>query len=185
VADYTIESVESMPFAENSYLIWRRGCSEAVVVDPGFDSRSIHGLLDRAGLGLAAILNTHGHVDHIAGNAALKEAFPAAPLIIGRHEAGLLRDPAANLSASFGAPLRSPEADRLVGDGDQLEVAGLTFRVREIPGHSPGSVVYLCEEFAAPFVFVGDVLFAGSIGSRGRSRPVARGDPGEAPAAAR
>ena len=164
MADYTIEAVESMPFGENSYLIWRRGHSDAVVVDPGFDPQSILELLDRHALGLAAILNTHGHADHIAGNEAMKAAYPAAPLIIGSNEVGLLRDPQANLSASFGLPVLSPDADRLVRDEDQLVVAGLTFRVREIPGHSPGSVVFLCEEFAPAFVFAGDVLFAGSIG---------------------
>jgi len=164
VADYTIEAVESMPFGENSYLIWRCGRSDAVVVDPGFDPQSILELLARHGLGLAAILNTHGHADHIAGNEAMKAAFPAAPLIIGINEASLLRDPQANMSASFGLPVLSPEADQLVRDEEQLEVAGLTFRVREIPGHSPGSVVFLCEEFAPAFVFAGDVLFAGSIG---------------------
>jgi hydroxyacylglutathione hydrolase len=164
VPDYTIEAVESMPFAEVSYLIWRPGQSDAVVIDPGFDSRSILELLDREGLGLAAILNTHGHADHIAGNAAMKEAFPDAPLIIGQNEAGLLTDSEANLSGPYGFPLRSPEADRLVIDGDSLEVAGFTFKVREIPGHSPGSVVFICDEFDPPFVFGGDVLFAGSIG---------------------
>jgi glyoxylase-like metal-dependent hydrolase (beta-lactamase superfamily II) len=162
--DYTIESVESMPFGENSYVIWRRGRRDAVVVDPGFDPQSILEILDRQGLGLAAILNTHGHADHIAGNEAMKGAFPAAPLIIGRNEVGLLRDSRANMSLSFGLPVLSPDADRLVSDEDALEVGGWTFRVREIPGHSPGSVVFLCEEFAPAFVFAGDVLFAGSIG---------------------
>jgi glyoxylase-like metal-dependent hydrolase (beta-lactamase superfamily II) len=164
VADYTITAIESMPFGENSYLIWRHGQSEALVIDPGFDPRSILEVLDRHGLGLAAILNTHGHADHIAGNEAMKEAFPAAPLIIGNHEVDLLHDPQANLSALFDLPVLSPDADRLVEDEDQLEVAGWTFRVREIPGHSPGSVVFICEQFAPAFVFAGDVLLAGSIG---------------------
>ena len=164
MADYTITAIESMPFGENSYVIWRQGHSDALVIDPGFDPRSILEVLERHGLGLAAILNTHGHADHIAGNQAMKEAFPAAPLIIGSNEVDLLHDPQANLSATFGLPVLSPAADRLVRDEDQLEVAGLRFRVREIPGHSPGSVVFICEEFAPGFVFAGDVLFAGSIG---------------------
>jgi glyoxylase-like metal-dependent hydrolase (beta-lactamase superfamily II) len=164
VADYRIESVESMPFAEVSYLIWQSGRGEAVVIDPGFDVEAILGLLDREGLRLVAILNTHGHLDHIAGNQALKEAFPGAPLIIGRNDAGLLLDPGSNMSASFGFPLRSPDADRLVDDGERIEVAGWKFLVREIPGHSPGSVVYICDQFDPPFVFGGDVLFAGSVG---------------------
>lgn len=164
VSDYVIESVESAPFGEVSYIVWRPGQLEALVVDPGFDPGSILKLLGRHGLQVAAILNTHGHSDHIAGNAAMKAAFPEAPLIIGRNEASMLGDAVANLSAPFGEPLTSPPADRLVDDGERLELAGLSFEVREIPGHSPGSVVFLCDQFEPSFVFGGDVLFCGSVG---------------------
>ena len=164
MSDYAIESVESAPFGEVSYVVWRPGRSEALVVDPGFDPGTILNLLGRHELQLSAILNTHGHVDHIAGNAAMKVAFPEAPLIIGRNEASMLGDAEANLSAPFGEPLISPPADRLVDDGERLELAGLSFEVREIPGHSPGSVVFLCDQFEPSFVFGGDVLFSGSIG---------------------
>jgi len=164
VSSCKIETIESPPFAENSYVIWREGGTEAVVIDPGFDTQSILDLLDAHGLRLAAILNTHGHADHIAGNQAMKTAFPQAPLLIGRDEAPLLRDPNANLSGTFGFPLTSPDADRLVSEGERIRVADFIFEVREIPGHSPGSVVFLCDEFDPPFVFGGDVLFAGSIG---------------------
>jgi glyoxylase-like metal-dependent hydrolase (beta-lactamase superfamily II) len=94
----------------------------------------------------------------------MKAAFPDAPLIIGKNEASLLSDPDSNLSAPFGAPLVSPPADRLVSDSERLALAGFIFDVREIPGHSPGSVVFVCDQFDPPFVFGGDVLFAGSIG---------------------
>lgn len=164
MAEYTIEAIESAPFAQLCYVAWLTGRTEAVVIDPGFDTRSVLRLLEERRLRPAAILNTHGHVDHIAGNASMKAAFPEAPLIIGRDEAALLSDPEANMSAPFGLPVRSPEADRLVGDGDEVEAAGFRFRVREIPGHSPGSVVYIAEQFDPPIVFGGDVLFAGSVG---------------------
>ncbi len=164
LADYTIEAVESSPFAQFAYIIWRQGRSDALVVDPGFDTRAILTRVARHGLHLAAILNTHGHVDHIAGNLAIKQAFPEAPLVIGRNETALLRDPELNLSRSFGQPLTSPEADRLVVDGERIDLAGFEFEVREIPGHSPGSVVFVCDRYEPPFVFGGDVLFAGSIG---------------------
>jgi glyoxylase-like metal-dependent hydrolase (beta-lactamase superfamily II) len=163
-ADYTIEAIESAPFGEVSYVIWRDALREALVVDPSFDVAATLELLERESLSLAAILNTHGHVDHIAGNAKLKQRYPDAPLIIGRNEAPLLSDPERNMSAAFGLPVTSPPADRLVDDGERLELAGLSFEVREIPGHSPGSVVFVCDQFDPPFVFGGDVLFAGSVG---------------------
>jgi glyoxylase-like metal-dependent hydrolase (beta-lactamase superfamily II) len=68
------------------------------------------------------------------------------------------------MSGSFGVPLKSPAADRLVADGERISLAGFEFEVREIPGHSPGSVVFVCDQYAPPLVFGGDVLFAGSIG---------------------
>lgn len=163
-SDYAIETVVSAPFDENAYVVWRRGGDEAIVVDPSFDVDSLLGVLRINGLRLAAIVNTHGHADHIAGNAPLKELYPDVPLIIGRNEATLLSDPEANLSAPFGMPMTSPPADRLVDEGERLEVAGFSLLVREIPGHSPGSVVFVADDFDPPFVLAGDVLFAGSVG---------------------
>lgn len=163
-AGYRVEVVETAPFAENAYVLWRPERREALVVDPSFDVRPIARLVEREGLVVAAILNTHGHADHIAGNAAVKQAHPAAPLVIGRNDAPLLLDPAANLSARYDFPLTSPPADRLLDEGEALDLAGFAFEVREIPGHSPGSVVLVCRDFAPAFVIGGDVLFAGSVG---------------------
>ncbi len=162
--NYTIEIIESAPFGQNSLVAWQEARDDAIVVDPGFDTRSILELLASQKRRLAAILDTHGHVDHIAGNAALKQAYPEAPLIIGRNETAALNDPDLNLSGPFGIPITSPPPDRLVDDGEMLEIAGFSFEVREIPGHSPGSVVFVCTMYDPPFVFGGDVLFQGSIG---------------------
>jgi hydroxyacylglutathione hydrolase len=158
-----VRSVLSMPFAENTYVVWLTGRSDALVIDPGLDPDAILDCLAKEGVRPAAILNTHGHADHIAGNAALKRAFPDAPLIIGSGDEVMLSDSFANLSAFYGEPLTSPPADRTVTEGDVLELAGLTLQVREIPGHSPGHVVFI--QHGAPCqVFGGDVLFRGGIG---------------------
>jgi hydroxyacylglutathione hydrolase len=160
--DVRIAVVESMPFAENTYIAWRQGRSDAIVVDPGFEPDAVLDRLRAEGLTAVMILNTHGHVDHIAGNEALKAAFPDAPLVIGAGDAAMLTDPMLNLSGLAGLPVTSPPADRTVREGNVVEVAGLRLEVLDIPGHSPGHVVFVLRD--GPVVFGGDVLFAGSIG---------------------
>jgi hydroxyacylglutathione hydrolase len=158
-----IHTIVSMPFAENTYVVWLPGRLEALVVDPGLEPELILDFLRQESLTPAAILNTHGHGDHIGGNAALKEAYPTAPLIIGADEAALLTDPEANMSAPFGLPITSPPADRLVREGDVLDLAGIRLEVLEVPGHSPGHIVYVYRGQPC-LVLGGDVLFRGSIG---------------------
>src|SRR5262245_60100657 len=158
-----VETIESAPFAENTYVAHRRGRTDAVVIDPGFEPEPIIAYLSRQSLSVAAILNTHGHVDHIAGNAALKRAFPKAPLVIGAGDAPMLTDSWLNLSAQFGLAITSPPADRTLREGETFEGAGLKLEVLEIPGHSPGHIVFVLRD-EPPVVFGGDVLFAGGIG---------------------
>ncbi|CAN5180048.1 MBL fold metallo-hydrolase [soil metagenome] len=156
-------SVESMPFAENSYVVWRDGTSEAIVIDPGFEPDAILQELAKRNLTLVAIVNTHGHVDHIAGNGAMKEAFPAAPIIIGTGDASMLTNADLNLSGGYGFNIISPPAEQLVNDNETITLAGIEMLVREVPGHSAGHVVfYIAGE--RPMLLGGDVLFSGSIG---------------------
>jgi glyoxylase-like metal-dependent hydrolase (beta-lactamase superfamily II) len=157
-----VHTVVSDPFAENSYVVWRDGADRAFVVDPGFEPEVILEFLADRGLAVEAILNTHGHVDHIAGNRAVKEAFPAAPILVGHGDADMLVDPELNLSAGFGIPVTSPPRDRAVFDGDALTVAGVDLECWDLPGHSPGHVVYFAR--AAGMLFGGDVLFREGVG---------------------
>jgi glyoxylase-like metal-dependent hydrolase (beta-lactamase superfamily II) len=92
----------------------------------------------------------------------MKAAFPDAPLVIGAGDAVMLTDPMRNLSGLSGMVITSPPADRTVREGDTVEAAGLRLDVLDIPGHSPGHIVFVVRN--QPVVFGGDVLFAGSIG---------------------
>lgn len=159
-----VHTIVSLPFQENTYVVWRAERSDALVIDPGLDPDAILAFLDERSLDVAVILDTHGHADHIAGNEALKQRFPGAPLIIGVNEVALLSDPDLNMSSPFGFAIVSPPADQLVNEGDVLEFAGFRLEVREIPGHSPGHVVFVLHDELPIVVFGGDVLFRGSIG---------------------
>jgi hydroxyacylglutathione hydrolase len=159
-----VTRVVSIPFEENTYIIRVAGRSDCLVVDPGLEPEKILDELDSQGLVPGAILNTHGHSDHIGGNAALKQRWPECPLVIGSAEAAKLTDPRRNLSSMFGVHLVSPPADVTVDDGEVYTAAGIEVRVLAIPGHSGGHVVYLCEGNSPPLALVGDVIFAGSIG---------------------
>jgi hydroxyacylglutathione hydrolase len=156
--------IESLPFGENTYVVFRPGAADCVVVDPGFEPDAIVAAIEERDLEPRAILLTHGHSDHIAGNAFLRDRWPGLPILIGRHDAPKLTDPQLNLSAPFGLALTSPPADRLLDDGETIEIAGLALEVREIPGHSCGHVVFVLQDAEPPIVLGGDVLFQGSVG---------------------
>lgn len=157
-----VQTIVSMPFSENTYVVWDEGRTDCLVIDPGTEPEAILEFLTGQGLAPAAILNTHGHADHIAGNADLKAAHPAAPLVIGVNDAPLLSDPVRNVSRSYGFDIVSPPADQTVREGDTLSFAGIGLEIFDVPGHSPGHVVFLAR--AAGLLFGGDVLFRGSIG---------------------
>ncbi len=164
VASLVLDVIISQMFGENAYILALEGRTDCVIIDPGFDADRIIQHIDKKGLTPSAVLNTHGHADHIAGNALLKKRWPECPLVIGAREAAKLADPMANLSGTYGIGLRSPEADELVTDGDVYQAAGIELVVMETPGHSAGHVVYLHKGTTPWGVFGGDVLFQRSVG---------------------
>jgi hydroxyacylglutathione hydrolase len=159
-----IATIVSHPFEQNTYVVRLPDRKDCVIIDPGLEPDKIIRHVEKEGLTPAAILITHGHSDHIGGNAAIKKRWPHCSLVIGAQDAPKLGDPWLNLSAGFGTPLVSPPADATVEDGDTYDAAGFEWQVRCIPGHTTGHVVYLWEGQEPPVVFVGDVIFAGGIG---------------------
>ena len=162
--NFVVDAIVSLPFQENSYVARLAGRDDCLVIDPGLEPHLILDFLRSEKLRVAMILNTHGHGDHIGGNAAVKEAFPEAPLVIGEIEAPMLANPMLNMSGLAGFRIVSPPADRVVREGDVVEAAGFRLEVRHIPGHSPGHVIFIWHDHSPPVVFGGDVLFAGGVG---------------------
>jgi glyoxylase-like metal-dependent hydrolase (beta-lactamase superfamily II) len=159
-----VATIVSEPFEENTFVTHLRGRTDCLVIDPGLEPERIIEYLDAHELTPAAILNTHGHIDHIAGNGALKQKWPACPLVIGKAEAAKLTNSRLNLSATMGFDLRSPAADATVEDGQVYSAAGFDLEVRALPGHSVGHVVFLWKGHSPYVVFVGDVIMEGAIG---------------------
>ena len=151
-------------FGQNAYLLRKTDTNACVLVDPSFEVEAIYNFLEEEDLHLAAILNTHGHIDHIVGNAPMKKRFPDVPLVIGELDAHKLADPVANLSSGYGIEVVSPPADATVSHLQVINYGGIEFETRLTPGHSPGHVVWLVEQTDVPVVINGDVLFDGSVG---------------------
>lgn len=146
-------------FMVNCYIVAWKATGEAIVVDPGGEVERILDRVKELNLKVTAVVNTHGHGDHIGGNNDLLKAT-GVTLAVGEKDAPMLEDPQKNLSAPFGYMIRSRTPDMLLKEGDTIAVGGGVLKVLDTPGHSPGSVTLVGDGFA----LVGDVLFAGSIG---------------------
>ena len=149
------------PFQVNCYLYFDEASSDTVIIDPGAEDDRIIEQVTEANLKPRAILLTHGHGDHIAAVAAIKDHFQI-PLYIGRGEEELLANPSANVSALFANPIVAPPADHLLDDEQMVSAGNISLKVLSTPGHSPGGVCYLDETLG--FLFCGDTLFYGSVG---------------------
>jgi len=147
------------PLQSNCFLVATAQGGEAVVIDPGAEAHAIASALEEWEARPVAILLTHAHLDHIGGVAGLVERF-GLPVYLHPDDRPLY-DRAVDQAAAFGLPLEPPPPpDHELRHGQHLSLAGVEFDVRFAPGHSPGGVVLVTDGYA----FVGDCVFAGSIG---------------------
>jgi glyoxylase-like metal-dependent hydrolase (beta-lactamase superfamily II) len=156
------ETIPVTAFAQNCSLVWCPVSRSAAVIDPGGDLDRIKSAVKRLGVRLEQIWLTHAHIDHAGGTGTLARELGLP--IIGPHEGDLYWiDGLPQQSRMFGFP--AAEAfmpTRWLNDGDVLDLGQEQVTVRHCPGHTPGHVVFYSA--SAQRCFVGDVLFAGSIG---------------------
>jgi hydroxyacylglutathione hydrolase len=148
------------PLQVNCYILGCERTKQAAVIDPGGDVDKILMTLAKDELRLVYIINTHGHFDHTGGNKALKDAT-GAKLLIHRADAPHITRQSVSAAAMGLRGLEdSPPPDRLLEDGDVITFGDISLKVLHTPGHSAGGISLATDGM----VFVGDALFAGSIG---------------------
>jgi len=151
-----VDRYELGPAATNCYLVRpERGAPEAVVIDPGDNAAALRLELARAGASCVAILVTHADVDHVGAVAELAEGT-GAPVFAPPRE----RMPAERAAGLGWYSVRDYVVDTELSGGETLELAGMTFDVVAIPGHSPDHVAFATDGV----LFSGDLVFAGSVG---------------------
>lgn len=155
--------VQTLPvgvLATNCYLVRDPMSGETLVIDPGDEPERILAALRESGARVVAIVNTHGHWDHIGANTAVKEAT-GAPLLIHAADADWLSGRLAIRSVpGVLPPVTSPPADRFLQEGEELALGRHRLRVIHTPGHTAGG---LCL-YLPGLLFSGDTLFAESVG---------------------
>lgn len=150
-------------FQSNSYVLRRdESARDCLIVDTGLDARELMVFLAERQLTPAAVVLTHGHIDHIAGLDAIRQGYPEVKVYIHKLDAEMLTDPETNLSVLAGMTFGTAAAEVLLEDGDLVTEAGLTLEVIHTPGHTAGGICLYAE--SEGLVLVGDTLFADSIG---------------------
>lgn len=159
---FRYQTVPVTPFQQNCSIVWCTETMESAVVDPGGELPRLIATAKKLGVTLTQILLTHAHIDHAGGTGTLARELGLP--IVGPHEADQFWiDGLPQQSMMFGfPPAETFTPTRWLHDGDTVRVGNCTLQVRHCPGHTPGHVVFF--EPTSQRAFVGDVLFAGSIG---------------------
>lgn len=152
------------PFAENTYLL-HDDTGEAVIIDPGcYDKQELTEITDYIeanDLNPVQVINTHAHIDHVLGIAALKRKYNI-PFSLHALDEPLLKAVRSYASNYGFSAFDEPEIDRYLAEGDTVHFGNSTLKVIFVPGHAPGHIAFVSEE--QRFVIGGDVLFHMSIG---------------------
>ena len=153
-----VELIVTGRIEENCYVAMDEATHEAVIVDPGDDAPRIVDAVTRLGAKPIAIINTHCHFDHVGAVSAIRRQYDI-PFYIHPADRQMLEH-AALSAQGFGLSLEQPETDRFIREGETFKLGESKLSVRFTPGHCPGHITLVGDGFA----FVGDVLFAGSVG---------------------
>nr|WP_295930430.1 MBL fold metallo-hydrolase [uncultured Dyadobacter sp.] len=152
------------PFSENTYLLYD-DTREAIIIDPGCYDRSefneLTSYIEQNGLKPVQIVNTHAHIDHVLGIAALKRKY-GIPFALHQLDEPVLKAVKTYASNYGFSSFDEPDIDRYISEGDIVEFGNTKLKVLFVPGHAPGHVAFVCDE--EQFVIGGDVLFRMSIG---------------------
>lgn len=154
-----IITMEVGDLGTNCYIVYCEETRQAAVIDPGGNAKDIIAGINGEGLAVACVINTHGHADHIAANQEICQLFKA-PIYIHSADAPMLTNAQMNLSVFIGSGFTCQAAERLLQDGDIIEVGTLQLKVLHTPGHTPGGICL----YGYGILFSGDTLFAESVG---------------------
>lgn len=155
-------SIPVTHYQQNCSLIWCDASKQAALIDPGGETQRLLRAIDERELQLTMVLLTHGHVDHVAAATQVAE-LRQVPIIGPHEEDAFWLEMLPQHAEQLGFPaVDSFQPNRWLHDGEQLALGELTLQVLHTPGHTPGHVVFYCAE--GETLFVGDVLFHGSIG---------------------
>lgn len=156
-----LSTVVVTEFMTNCYIVGDEASKEAIIIDPGGEARKILAEVEKMGVNVTAVVNTHAHVDHIGALKDIK-ALLNVSIMLHQGEVPVLKS-ASRMARLFGITIDDPpEPDRFLKEGDEIVVGSLILKVLETPGHSPGGISLVTSD--GKFCFSGDSLFAGSIG---------------------